>query len=405
MFFYIARQPILDRNKNLYAYELLFRNGIKNAFPDISEDTATASLIDNSQLQFNVADITHGHLAFINFSEQALLNDLPSVMPQQHIVVEVLETVTPSEQIFAALLSLKERGYLIALDDFDFNPAWYKMLHLIDVIKVDLQNSQREQIVSLLHFAKQQGIKLLAEKVETYEEFQTCLQDGFDYFQGYFFAKPEVLQKRVLSPHHVFYMQLLDACAKPEIDFDQVSKIMSHDISLSYKLLRYVNAPIHATSQRIESLRQAVIFLGEEEIKKFVALLAAAQLGTNKPSELIRTAIIRGRMCEQVALATQVPLQAEKAFLIGMFSTLEAILDEPMATIVARIDLSTDMQEALINKKGALAYCLAIVLFYERANWEKVQALSQRLKLVEKDLPTMYFEALNWANSLEHESA
>lgn len=401
MFFYIARQPILKRNKSLYAYELLFRNGTNNAFPDVSPEAATANLIENSQFQLNIADITHGHLGFINFSEQAILDDLPSVMPKESIVIEVLETVQPTPAIFTALRRLKSRGYIIALDDYDFNPQWEQVLDEIDIIKVDLQASTREQILNLLSIAKQNKIELLAEKIETHEEFKACLADGFDYFQGYFFSKPEIIQKRSLTPNQIIYTQLLQASAKPDMDFDQISKIMSCDISLSYKVLRYVNAPIHATTRRIESLRQAIIFLGEQEIKKFIAVISAAQLGEGKPSELISLAVIRGRMCELVAVESSMNIDPDKAFLTGMFSMLEAILDEPMATIVARIDLSADMQQALLEKKGLLAYCLAITLFYERGNWQRVNALSERLGIAEEKIPSMYMNALNWANALD----
>lgn len=401
MFFYIARQAILNRDKSLYAYELLFRDGINNAFPDISAEAATANLIENSQFQFNVADITQQRPAFINFSEQAILDDLPSVMPKRDIVIEVLETVRPTENVFNSLRSLKERGYSLALDDYDFNPQWDQILHIIDIVKVDLQISSWAQIQTLKNTAKKYSFKLLAEKVETYEEFQTCLSNGFDFFQGYFFSKPEMIQKRALTANQSIYIQLLQASTNSEMDFDQISRIMSCDVSLSYKLLRYVNAPIHATVRRIESLRQAVVFLGEQEIKKFVAVLTAAQLGENKPSELIRLSMVRARMCELVAMGSNLKIDADKAFLTGMFSTLEAILDEPIETIVARIDLSDDIQQALLNQKGPLAYCLAVTLFYERANWPRVQALSKRLGISESELAKSYLDALNWANALD----
>src|SRR5690554_1724185 len=405
MFFYIARQAILNRDKSMYAYELLFRNGADNAFPDISPEVATASLIENSQFQFNVADITQQRPAFINFTEQSILDDLPSVMPKENIVVEVLESVSPSTAVFKCLQSLKERGYSIALDDYEFNSAWDEVLDIIDVIKVDLRASTRAQILGLTKTRKHHKFKLLAEKVETYEEFQVCLDDGFDYFQGYFFSKPEMLQKRALTPNQLVYMQLLQACANTSMDFDKISRIMSSDLGLSYKLLRYVNAPLHGTTRRIESLRQAVIFLGEQEIKKFVAVITAAQLGEHKPSELIRLSLVRARMCELLAKASTAKIDVEKAYLTGMFSMLEAILDESLKTIVARIDLSADIQEALLEQKGSLAYCLAITLFYERANWARVHTLTQRLGIKEDELPAMYRDALNWANALDAPAA
>lgn len=400
MFFYIARQPILNRDKSLFAYELLFRNGMKNAFPDVSAEAATASLIENSQFQTSVTEITDQQLAFINFSEIAILQDLPALMPKQSIVVEILETVHPSEPVFAALRSLKARGYTLALDDFDFNPEWHNILDVIDIIKVDLSVSTDEQISQLFGVAKQFDIRLLAERVETHEQFQACYEKGFQYFQGYFFARPEIVQKRALSPNQLVYTQLLHACAQPEMDFDSVSELMSQDVGLTYKLLRYVNSPACTMGKKIETLKQAIVFLGEAQIKKFTAVIAAAQLGAHKPSELVRLSVVRARMCELIANECRVNIEAEKAFLTGMFSVLDAILDEEFVTIMSRIEISADVQEALIERKGALAYCLAIIQFYEKANWEKVSTLSARLGIDENAIPTLYLDALNWANAL-----
>ncbi|RTE87129.1 MULTISPECIES: EAL and HDOD domain-containing protein [Gammaproteobacteria] len=402
MFFYIARQPILDRNKALFAYELLFRNGTDNAFPDISAEVATASLIENSQLQHSVNEITDQHLAFINFSENGILQDLPGFLPNQHVVVEVLETVTPSQEVFEAIKSLKSRGYKVALDDYDFNPEWDSILQFIDIIKVDLMASSRRQIEDLLALAKTSNFKLLAEKVETQKEFETCMKDGFEYFQGYFFARPEIVQKRSLTPNQLIYTQLLQACAQPELDFDSINQLMSRDVGITYKLLRYVNAPVHGISKPIESLRQAIVYLGEQQIKKFTAVIAAAQLGESKPSELVRLSIVRAHMCEQIAVACKVQIDPEKAFLTGMFSLLEALLDEPLQTIMSRIELGTEIRTALLDKKGPLAFCLGLVCFYEKANWAKVKTVAERLHVSEDELPSFYLNALNWANALSN---
>ena len=221
----------------------------------------------------------------------------------------------PSPTVFEALKSLKARGYKIALDDYDFNPEWEKILAIVDIIKVDLKASTRAQILALFKLAKQHTFKLLAEKVETYEEFQQCLDDGFDYFQGYFFAKPEIVTKRSLTPNQLIYTQLLQACARPEIDFDSVNQLMSRDVGITYKLLRYVNAPVHGLTEPIESLKQAIVYLGEQQIKKFIAVISAAQLGEHKPSELVRLSIVRAHMCEQIARASGVAVDPEKAFL------------------------------------------------------------------------------------------
>lgn len=395
MFYYIARQPILDVNKKLIAYELLFRNGTDNAFPKIHEDKATASLIENNQLLHKITDITHGALAFINFSEEALFNELPFLLPKESIVIEILETVRPSDSLYHKLLLFKQRGYTLALDDFNFDPAWQKILPLVNIIKVDLNLSSLKQIETLIKQIKQYDIQLLAEKVESHQQFQACLKLGFQYFQGYFFAKPEVLIKRSLTTNQASYIQLLRLCNQPEFNFDKIQKVISHDVGLSYKLLRYVNSPIYSVNKRIDSLHQALIYLGEKEVKKFITLLAAAQINTSKPTELMRLSTIRGYMCEALAQHAQVEIATDKAFLTGVFSVLDAILDESMEKILDRIQLADDVKQALVQRVGPLAYCLALTIFYEAAQWDKVQKLATFLGISDDLIPICYRQAVS----------
>ncbi|WP_113905973.1 EAL and HDOD domain-containing protein [Aliidiomarina celeris] len=400
MFFYIARQPILDRKKSLYAYELLFRNGTDNAFPDISAEAATASLIENSQFQTNINEITNSNLAFINFSEIALLQELPTLLPPKEIVVEILESVQPTEAVFTALRSLKKKGYRLALDDFNFDPKWFSVLNLIDIVKVDLTIANDTQVNHLRSLTKQYNFELLAEKVETEAQFSKFFALGFQYFQGYFFARPELLQRKSFAPNMLVYTQLLQACAQTEIDFTTISNVFAQDVGLTYKLLRYVNSTAFGYGRNIETLKQAIVFLGEVELKKFASLIATAQLANSKPTELVKLSMIRARLCELIAEHAEIEINSERAFLTGMFSVLDAILDEDFNVILSRIEVNEEIQDALILKKGKLAYCLSLIQNYEQANWQRVSWLAERLQIDSGLMPELYTQALQWSESL-----
>jgi len=399
MFYYVARQPILDRDKKLFAYELLFRDGLNNAFPQISADEATSKLVESSQFTSGIEDITGGKQAFINFAETAIINQLPTLLPNETVVVEVLETVTPNKALIEALSSIKDKGYTIALDDFVYDKSWDAVFPYIDIIKIDIQISGLAEINDLRRKLKDHNLKYLAEKVETYEEFQLGMQLGFDYFQGYFFSKPEVIQKRALNPSQMAFAELLFETSKIDMNVDRVCASLEHDLGLSYKLLRFVNSSAFHRSRKIENLKQAVVFLGQKELQKLVAVIAAAQLGDDKPSELMRLSITRARFCEHIITLAGKPEQGAKAFLTGLMSLIDAIMDDELASVLERIPLSDDIYSALIERRGLLAYVLALAVSFENADWQRAAQLSQKLKISEAELPDLYLDASVWANA------
>ncbi|MEX1222141.1 MAG: HDOD domain-containing protein [Idiomarina sp.] len=399
MFFYVARQPILNRDKTLFAYELLFRDGMNNAFPNISADEATSKLVESSQFSSGIDDLTGGKLAFINFAEDAIINQLPTLLPNETVVVEVLETVTPNKNLVHALTTLKAKGYTIALDDFIYDEAWKLVFPHVDIIKIDIQISGLSEINELRRKLKDYSFKYLAEKVETYEEFQLGSTLGFDYFQGYFFSKPEVIQKRALNPSQLAFADLLFETSKLDMDVNKVCASIERDVGLSYKLLRFVNSSAFHRSRKIENLKQAIVFLGQQELQKLVAVIAAAQLSDNKPSELMRLSITRARFCEHLAVLYGRKDDAPKAFLTGLMSLIDAIMDDELKNILDRIPLSQDIYDALIDKRGVLAYLLALAVSYENANWARTAQIAKKLKISEAELPDLYLDATSWANA------
>lgn len=398
MYFYAARQPILDRDKNLFAYELLFRDGLENVFPDIDGDEATSRMIAGSQFNFGLDDFLGDKLGFINFTLETLLKKYPSMLPKEQVVVEILETVQPGKRLLAECQALKEQGYLIALDDYIHQPVWRHFYPYIDIIKIDFRNTTHEVIQEVIQATSSfPNIKLLAEKVETIEEFQLAMGMGFSYFQGYFFSKPEMLQSKALSPAQMTLAELLYETSKAEMDLAKITSIFERDVNLSYKLLRYSNSAVFKRRSEIETIKQALVVLGQLELKKFLSVLFTAQVSSEKPAELMRLAMTRAKFAEGIATMHR-KTDIAKAFLTGMMSLMDAILDEPMTSVMSKLPLSKDIKDALIDNEGLLAEYLGLVKCYEQAMWQAANVAIDKLGLDAKVLPDAYHEAVQWAN-------
>ncbi|EKE84777.1 EAL and HDOD domain-containing protein [Idiomarina xiamenensis] len=411
MFFYLARQPIFNRQQQLFAYELLFRDGPNNAFPDISPEEATARLVETSEFNGGIESLTDGHPAFINFTESALLNQLPLVLPNQHLVVEILETVKPSNEIIEAVKRLRKKGYRLALDDFEYNDSWNALLPYIDLVKIDFRALPIAKIQQHLKQMSAFSLKFLAEKIETQAEFKQAYELGFSYFQGYFFARPELMQKRQLSASQMALLDLLKAINDDNFSIDEVSNIVQHDAALTYKLLRFVNSAVFKRNTSIDSIRKAVVFLGQQELQKFVAIVATAQINDDKPSALMHSAIVRARFCEILAqtlnqqqAATQqraATIDAASAFLCGLFSLLDAMMDDSLENLLTRIAVNADVYRALVNQQGELANLLTLVQAYEQADWSAIHQQAAAWQLDEAELSALYHRALHWSAQLK----
>ncbi|MCM2680661.1 EAL and HDOD domain-containing protein [Echinimonas agarilytica] len=399
MFIYVARQPIIDRDKNLLGYELLFRDSLKNAFPNINSHEATSKLVTGSHLHLGLESLTGPYPAFINFPELSLLIKVPELLPKDQVVIELLEEIEPSSELVETCRQLKSKGYRIALDDFAYKPEWRQVLPYVDIIKVDIRISSAKEIFEIKKLKLEYDIELLAEKVETHEEYQKMYDMGFKYFQGYFFSRPEVIQKRSINPSQLNLLELLSKLAQPDCDFDELHEIIQRDVSLTYKLLRFVNSSFFNFQKEITSIKQALVYLGEAEIRKFLALIAAAKLGENKPEELIKLAITRARFSELVALKID-QKDAPQAFLTGLLSLIGAILDEPLDEVMEKLPLSGVIKKAVVHGDGTLGQYLSIAQQYERAEWSDIAASSRALGIEQDVLPESYLSATDWSLSL-----
>lgn len=400
MAFYAARQPILDINKSVYAYELLFRESLKNVFPDVSENEATSKMIDGLQTNLGLDTLTHDKLAFINFTHDTLIERFPLMLPNDQVVVEVLETVRPGKKLLAAVKEIKEAGYIVALDDYIHEPVWKHFYPFVDIIKIDWQEMGMDEIKQVITAIKPYPqIKLLAEKVETHEDYQTAVDLGFSYFQGYFFSKPEVMKGYSLQPSQLALAQLMSEMAEEEPDVNKITRAFEMDVNMSFKLLRYAQSSLFQRSQQeISNIKQAIVAIGQQELRRFVSLMFTAQFKTNKPHELTVMSLTRAKFCESMAALPGQRSDKSSAFLVGLLSLLDAMLDTSLDELLSKLPLSEEIKKALINGEGVMADYINLIRRYEQAEWEEAYFISMKIRLDSDRTATCFQEAQTWAS-------
>jgi len=396
---YLARQPILNRARELFAYELLFRDGLQNSCDGLDLELASTSVLDTSFL-IGFEKITGGRPMFINCPRDFLLRDYISLFPPSSVVVEILENINPDQEIIDACLRLKQAGYTIALDDFVDSPSWAPLVALADIIKVDFRaTSPREQrAIASRHAAK--NIRMLAEKVETQEEYATAMQMGYSLFQGYFFCRPEMMQHRKLPSFRLAYLELLRAATAPEFDIQELASRIKHEPSLTFRLLRYLNSAAFSLRSEIHSVPHALSLIGERELRKWVAVVSVGVLADGKPDELMTVPLIRARFCESLAPFAGMAGHANDLFLMGLLSVMDAILDQPLDSILAELPVRREIKGALVSQAGLYWQLLEIAMAHECAEWEKVGELVSRMGMNEEQVSALYVSAVDWATAL-----
>lgn len=397
---FIGRQPIVDRQCNVVAYELLFRSSEVNQAGQIAPYQATAQVILNAVMEIGLDTLVGAKRAFINFSRGFLLLDYVQLLPADRVGIEVLEDTVVGDDLVEALRTLSAQGYSIALDDFRYQENLQPLVELANIIKLDVQALDRPTLIAHVARLRRPGLILLAEKVETYDDFHFCQELGFDYFQGYFLYRPDVVTSQRSRTNRLGLLQLLAQLQDPEVDFRTLEDLIRHDVTLSYKVLRLVNSAYFGLPKTVESIRQALFFLGLKAITTWVTLMLLAQID-DKPRELLATAMVRAKMCEQLAeaLAQDKP---DTFFLVGLLSVLDAVLDRPLSEVLQALPLADELAQALLTHTGRVGTTLHCVLAYERGNWAAVHDLG----CTQDVLVAAYLEALAWAtetsNMLAH---
>ncbi|MBZ5594049.1 MAG: HDOD domain-containing protein [Acidobacteriia bacterium] len=400
---FVARQPIFDRQQRVYGYELLFRPQLDSTAAGTASSMASLQVITNSLLSIGVETLLAGARAFINFPEQLLTDERALSLPPSIAVIEILETVKVGPAVIAACRSLRAKGYVLALDDFPQQADYAELAGLVDIIKVDFRATSAAEQEAIVNHYLPRGVRLLAEKVETQEEFQRARKLGYHYFQGYFFARPVVVSRREIPGFKLNYLRILREIHQPELEFRGLESLIQRDVSLASKLLRYVNSAIFGWISPVQSIRQALALLGEQEIRNWASLAALPTLAVDKPDELMRMALLRARFCELVAPWEGLAHRKADLFLTGLFSLLDAMLDRPLAEILAEMRLTGAIADTLLGTgrpEEPMALIYRLVREYESGDWRAFTATANHLHVPVEIIPELYLNAVVWSDQI-----
>jgi len=395
---FVARQAILDRDENVYAYELLYRNSNDNFFPaNVSDDAATARLFFDSLLFYGIEDLANNKKLFINLSTRSILSELPKLISPDNIVLEIIERSDRLDEVLPLVEKLMKNNYVFALDDYDGDPKWNNLLQKAKYIKLEVEENIEHTLnqVSLLK-EKYPDKYIIVERIEDYSSFELVKKSGADFFQGFYFTKPKLLNFKNINPSTLTTLDLLKITLNPPLNFPALIKKVEKDAALVGRLLRLSNLRCKSSNKKISSISQAIIYLGEDTIKQFVTVLSLGDLGDSKPSELSKIGLIRARFI-QLLLKNNKEL-SDMGYLLGIVSVFNALLDVDLTFILKELSLSIELQDALENQSGKLGYYYALCLKIESGDFIGTREIQQQLKLNESFTMDCYAEALAFAD-------
>lgn len=389
---FIGRQPIVDRSQTVVAYELLYRAGNEDHARFDDGDLASSQVLVATFIEFGLEQIVGSKRAFINLTRPFLTGSIALPMSSEQVALEVLEDIEGDTEVLAGVCGHRKAGYPIVLDDFTWRPGIEPLLGLADIVKLDVLALPPETLEDYVPRLRARGLAVVAERVETPEMFERCLALGCEYFQGYYFCRPNVIRRHSLPANRVRVVNLLACLEDPVVSLEELERLIVQDATLSYRLLRYINSAALSLGREVESMHEAIVLLGTRTIRNWALLILYSGIDAAKPPELLKTALIRARMCERLA-ERYGGVNPTSAFTAGLLSTLDALLDQPMDRLLERVPLSASLKLALLGQDGALGDLLARTLDYERAHWEAL-----RSRAVHVSVHTgIYVEAIRWA--------
>ncbi len=401
---FVARQPIFDREQRCVGYELLARQSSANVATHTDGDAATAQTLDHALHLVGLRELSAGRVVFVNFTQTLLEQDVATLLPPHQMVVELLETIRPAPEAIEACRRLKRLGYRLAMDDYSGQPELEPFIALADIVKVDFMAASPRQRAAIAERLNKRPVQLLAEKVETREEFDEAHDAGFALFQGYFFAKPQMVERQQMAMDKMRFMRFLSEVAKPEMDFVQLEQTVRAEPALALRLLSYINSAGLGLSNRIESIRHALTLLGELQLRRWVSVFAMQGLVEGQPEELSRLCLVRARLAEQLAEASpKLKGESFEAFLVGLLSALDAAVGRPLPELLRTIPLSAPAKLALLGSGGPLGSLRRLVVAQERGDWSGMASFCAALGLAESQAAAAYTEALRWADEIVRE--
>ncbi len=397
---YVARQPIFNTDQSVYGYELLYRGFSKNNTEKVDGDTATSEVLINSFSTIGIESITQKKRAFINFTKKLLVKEVPTIFDKEIIIVEVLENIEINQQMIAICRKLKDKGYIIALDDFIFDESYLPLLKIADIIKVDFLYSTQSQRKKIESIAREHAVTLLAEKIETREEFERAKELGYSYFQGFFFKKPEIFEGDEIPVYPNNYFMALDELNKKEPDFNKVADIIRNDMSLSYKLLKLINSAAFGMRTEVKSIKQALVILGIAEMKKWLNLIVLKKIAKNEPKEIMRTALIRAKTAEEIGKEIVTNVNPSELFMVGLFSMLDTLMHQDKKILMEDLPISQRIKDAILGKEGIYRDILQLIISYEEGSWNMVDIFCKKLELNKEKISTSFISSIEWGENV-----
>ncbi len=392
----LGRQPIVHADGRLFGYELLSRSASPDAFSGDPEQ-ATREVVDQWLLLIPEANVGQ---AFVNCTRDALVEGTCTLLPPENTVLEILETIEPDPDLIASLRSLRGQGYRFALDDFVPLRSRESLMEFADFIKIDFLASDAAARKEIYAMAAGTKARLLAEKIETKEEMLIAQAEGCSLFQGYFFARPHIVSSRSLPQNHVAWLRLLTALNRTPTDLGEIESLVLADASLCYRILRLANSAFHFHARAVTSVREALIMVGEDAVRRMVTVAMAGVIGGDRAPTVVNMALVRARFCE--LLAPELGESNAQLYLLGMLSLLDVLLEMPMERILTALPIDAAMKDALLGKSGSFSRALDLVRCLEACEWTHCQDLRKALSLEEHSVAAHYVEALRWTSQALH---
>jgi len=389
----VARQPIFDAAGKVWAYELLFQGGIGNVTASAGASPALVSSI------IDAVALTGGKRAFISFPGDLIERGVPASLPIELLGIQIPSDINPTEQLVQACRDLKQKGYVLALDDFTQGSGQEALVELADIVKINFADTTVAERMWLLERSRTGPgrAKLLASGVHSSKEYREARELGYCYFQGYYFTQPVPSRGRTAASYSATGLQLLNEVKNPEPEFEKMAEIIGHDPALSYRVLKLVNSSAFGLRTEVSSIKHALLIMGMREIKEWFPLLVMTTLTQDKPDELVTVSVVRARFAELAARQTALAGRSAELFLTGLFSTIDALLDQPIERAIESLPLPGDVQKALVGQDGPFTPLYRLILAYEQGLWDEMSSLAKQVEVAEQVLPRAYAAAISWA--------
>ncbi len=398
---FLARQPLLDLKNVVIGYELLFRTSQSNEASVVDGYSATLKVMKDLLLNFGVKQIANGKRFFINFNDDLILQNAPELFKPEELVIELLEDTLGNLDVVEALKSYREKGYLIALDDFEFDSSKIELVKNADIIKLDFLLTSREDLRNMVKELKKYNVILLAEKVETMDEYEFAKELGCTMFQGYYFQRPVVLESSEMNSIPTVYYELLEELNKAEVDFSAIAKIMKKDTGLTVSILKLLNSAAYYSKNKIKSLERALVRLGTNESKSVIMMNMLKTVASDAvPNAILNTSLRRGKQAELLAKHFNLNDRSEELFILGLLSLINIIMRRSMTDILSDVPLEKDIISALLGDINDLSRILDILVLHEMDRLDEVTELLNKHNVDIDLFSTIYIEATSWADSI-----